>query len=103
MYLSFNGVEKLSFDQISNAYIDIGKKIGGVFKTKVTSEKISVEIVKSPFEQSNAKAMNRILSAVFAKIAASNLGYAKVVVLEPKENENVVIEIYLKKGENKAE
>ena len=103
MYLSFNDVEKLSFDQISNAYVDIGKKLGGVFKTKVTSEKISVEIVKSPFEQSNAKAMNRILSAVFAKIAASNLGYAKVVVLEPKENENVVIEIYLKKGENKAE
>ncbi len=103
MYLSFNGVEKMSFDQISNAYIDIGKKLGGVFKTKVTSEKISVEIVKSPFEQSNAKAMNRILSVVFAKIAASNLGYAKVVVLEPKENENAVIEVYLKKEEVKEQ
>ncbi len=103
MYLNFNGVEKLSFDQISNAYTDIGKKLGGVFKTRVTSEKISVEIVQSPFEQSNAKAMNRILSGVFAKITAANLGYAKVVVIGPKENENVVIEIWLKREENKAE
>ena len=100
MYLNFNGVEKLSFDKISNAYTDIGKKLGGVFKTRVTSEKISVEIVQSPFEQSNAKAMNRILSGVFAKITAANLGYAKVVVIGPKENENVVIEIWLKREEN---
>ena len=102
MYLSFNGVKKLSFDQIVSSYEDIGKKIGGIFKTKIASEKISIEIVKPPFEQSNAKAINKILSAVFAKIAASNLGYVRVVVLEPQD-QNAAIELYLKKEEGKLQ
>jgi len=75
MYLKFNEAENLSIDQISDAYEDIGKKLGGNFKAKLSDNKISVEIVRQPFEQSNASAMNRILSAVFAKIASLNLGY----------------------------
>src|SRR3989338_11565849 len=98
MYLKFNGAEKLSIDQISNAYDDIGKKLGGNFKSKLGSDKISVEIVQNPFEQSNIKAMNRILSAVFAKIAALNLSYARTVVLE-QEGSNAVINVYLEKIE----
>ena len=100
MYLKFNGTEKLSIDQISNAYEDIGKKLNGNFKAKLGSDKISVEIVKNPFAQSSIKAMNRMLSAVFAKIAALNLGYARAVVLE-QEGSNTVIDVYLKKIESK--
>jgi len=100
MYLNFYGVNKLSFDQISDAYEDIGKKLGGNFKARLSNEKISIEIVQSPFEGENVQAMNKILSAVFAKIASLNLGYARSIVLEPKEKENVVIDIYLKKDDN---
>ena len=96
MYLNFYGVKKLSFDQISDAYQDIGKKLGGNFKTKLENEKISVEILQTPFEKENTQMMNKILSAVFVKIASFNWGYAKAVVSEPKEG-NVVIDIYLKK------
>ncbi len=99
MYLKFNGTEKLSIDQISNAYEDIGKKLNGNFKAKLGSDKISVEIVQNPFEQSNIKAMNRLLSAVFAKIAALNLGYARAIVAEEKDK-NVSIDIYLKRDES---
>src|SRR3989344_6921853 len=99
MYLNFYGVQKLSFDQILDACADIGKKLGGNFKTKISNEKMSIEIVQSPFEGNNIQAINKILSAVFAKIASLNLGYARAVVLEPKENENVIIEVYLKKEE----
>ena len=96
MYLKFNGTDKLSIDQISNAYEDIGKKLNGNFKAKLGTDKISVGIVQNPFEQSNAKAMSRILSAVFAKIAALNLGYARAVVAEEMDK-NIVIDVYLKK------
>ena len=100
MYIKFNGVEKLSLNQILDAYDDIGKKLGGDFKTRLANEKISIEIVQSPFEKSNALAMNKILSVVFAKIASLNLGYARAVVSEPNEKGNVVIDVYLKR-ENK--
>ncbi len=97
MYLNFYGVKKLSFGQISDAYTDIGKKLGGDFKVKLANEKIFVEIVQAPFEKSNALAMNKILSVVFAKIASLNLGYARAVVSEPNEKGNAVIEVYLKR------
>ena len=99
MYLKFDGTEKLSIDQISNAYEDIGKKLNGNFKAKLGSDKISVEIVKNPFEQSSIKAMNRMLSAVFAKIAALNLGYARAIVVDG-EDKNTFIDIYLKRDES---
>ena len=96
MYLNFNNVKKLSLEQIYDAYEDIGRKLGGNFKAKLENESISVEILEQPFEESNIKTMNTILSAVFAKIAAINLGYARAVVSEP-EDQNVVIDVYLKK------
>lgn len=99
MYLTFYGTTKLSFDRISDAYMDIGKKLGGDFKTKLTNEKISVEIAQSPFEPNNILAMNKILSAVFAKIASLNLGYARAVVSKPEGVGNVSIDVYLKKGQ----
>ena len=98
MYLNFYDLKKLSFDQICDTYTDIGKKLGGQFKiTSQTNEKISVEIIQSPFEENNTKAMNKILSAVFAKIASLNLGYARALISEPKEDQNVVIDVFLKK------
>jgi len=100
MYLNFNSTKMLSLDKISDAYIDIGKKLGGDFKAKPTNEKISVEITKSPFEKDNTQAMNKILAAVFAKIASLNLGYARAVVSEPDQG-NVVIDIYLKREDKK--
>ncbi|MBW2976960.1 hypothetical protein KY347_05945 [Candidatus Woesearchaeota archaeon] len=99
MYLNFYGTGKLSFDQILDAYADIGKKLGGNFKTKLTNEKISVEIAQLPFEKKISEAIIKILSALFAKIASINFGYARAVVLEQKEGENIVIGIYLKKEE----
>jgi len=95
MYLHFYGVDKLSFDQILDAYENIGKKLGGNFKMRLSNDKISVEVVQSPFQGSNILKMNKILSVVLAKIASLNLGYVRVVVSEPKENENAVIDVCL--------
>ena len=97
MYLKFNGVKKLNIDQIVETYSDVGKKLGGNFKPKLENERISVEILEQPFEENNIKVMNTILSVVFAKIASLNLGYARAVVSEPKENKSVFIDVYLKK------
>ena len=94
MYLNFDGVKELSLNQITDAYEDIGNKLGGSFKASSTREKISVEIIKSPFKENNA--MNYVFAAVFAKIASLNLKYARAVVSEP-QGKNPVIEIYLKK------
>jgi hypothetical protein len=96
MYINFNNVKKLSLNQIIEAYEDIGKKLGGDFKTKMANENISIEIIQSPFKANNIKAMNKILSVVFAKMASINLGYARAVVSEPKDG-NIVIDVYLKK------
>ena len=96
MYLSFYSAEKLAFDQIAEAYADIGKKLGGSFKVRVDSEKISVEILQSPFIGWDIK-LYKVLSVVFAKIAALNLGYGRALVLEPKENESAFVNVYLKR------
>lgn len=96
MYLNFYSIKKLNNGQILDTYEDIGKKLGGLFKSKLEDEKISVDIVKSPFEEDNIPIMNRILSVVFAKIASLNLGYARSVVSEQKD-QNSVIDVYLKK------
>jgi len=96
MYLNFNNTKKLTLSQITDAYADIGKKLGGTFKANSTNEKLSVEITKSPFDETNSKIMNKVLSGVFAKIASLNLGYARAVVTEP-QGKNPVIEVYLKK------
>lgn len=100
MYSGFYDVERLSLDQVLDAYMDIGKKLGGSFRTKLGNENISVEIIQSPFKI-DSNAINTILASIFAKIASLNLpGYEKSIVSEPKENGNVVIDIYVKKGDN---
>jgi len=96
MYLNFDDTKKLTIVQITDAYADIGKKLGGNFKPKLENERISVEILESPFEKSSISVMNTILSVVFAKIASLNLGYARAVVSEPNGG-NVFIDVYLKK------
>jgi len=96
MYLNFNDSEKLTIDQIMDAYENVGKKLGGNFKAKLSNDRISVEIINTPFKENNIQLMNRILSAVFAKIASLNLGYARAVVSEQKES-NAIITVYLKK------
>ena len=97
MYLNFDGTKKLNLSQISDVYVDIGKKLGGNFKVREQHDRISVEIVETPFEENNVKTMNTVLSAVFAKIASLNLGYARATVSEPDEKRNVIIDVYLKK------
>ena len=96
MYLNFDGVNKLSLSQIIDAYVDIGKKLGGNFKVRQQHDRISVEIIESPFEKDNVQAMNNILAAVFAKISSLNLGYARAIVSE-SENHKDVIDVYLKR------
>ena len=98
MYLNFDGTKKLNLSQISDVYADIGKKLGGNFKVREQHDRISVEIVETPFEENNVKTMNTVLSAVFAKIASLNLGYARATVSEPDEKGNVIIDVYLNKS-----
>jgi hypothetical protein len=98
MYLNFDGAKRLSIEQILDAYTDVGTKLGGKFKAKWANDKISVEILQIPFEKDNTTSMNKILAAVFAKIASLNLGYARAVI-KSNENGNVVIDVYLKKEE----
>jgi len=96
MYSQFYDTEKLSFDQICDCLADLGNKLGGSFKVYGKfNEKINVEILKSPFEKESEKIMKLVLSGIFAKIASSNLGYARATVKE-KENQNASIEILLK-------
>jgi DNA-binding transcriptional regulator LsrR (DeoR family) len=97
MYLNFNDVKKLTLPQLADAYEDVGNKLGGRFKAQFTLEKISVEILQSPFDENNTKTMNKILAAVLAKMASLNLGYARAIILEPNERENIIIDVYLKK------
>ena len=97
MYLNFSGTTKLTIDQLSDAYSDIGKKLGGNFKPRLMPDRISIEIIQSPFEQSSGKRISKLLSAIFAKMAALNMGYGRSVVLEPSDNGNVIIDVYLKK------
>ena len=98
MYLNFNNVSKLTIDQLSDAYTDIGKKLGGIFKSKLLSDRISVEIVQYPFEQSG-KFMIKIISAIFAKMAALNMGHGRSVVLE-SSGKMAIIDVYLRKEDN---
>ena len=98
MYLDFYSAQKLSFDQLCDAYSDIGKQPGGNFKVIAHSEKISVEIVQPPFEEVSKEAMNTLFSAVFAKIASLNIGYARALA-SSKDPHNTVIDVFLKKGE----
>jgi hypothetical protein len=95
MYLKFNDTSKLTIDQILDSYEDIGKKLGGNFKSVLSVDKISIEILESPFDRKNFKAMNKILSVVFAKIASINLGYARSLIVE-ENDKNTIIYIYLK-------
>jgi len=96
-YLNFIAAKKLNPNQITDVLADIGNKLDGNFKTKLGDDKISVEIIQSPFDKNNIKAMNNILSAVFAKIVSINLGYARVKIIRPVEGKNTVIDIYFKK------
>jgi hypothetical protein len=96
MYLNFDDTQKLTIGQITDAYTDIGKKLGGNFKPRLENERISVEILQSPFEEKSKNVMNKILSVVFAKIASLNVGYARAIVSEPKDG-NVFIDVYLRK------
>ena len=98
MYLNFNSTKRLSIEQILDAYTDMGTKLGGKFKAKLANDKMSVEVAETPFEDINVKVTNKILAAVFAKIASLNLGYARGVV-ESNEKGNTVIDVYLKKEE----
>lgn len=100
MYLNFNGTPKLTIDQLSDAYSDIGKKLGGNFKSRLMPDRISIEVLQPPFEQSSSKFMNKILSAIFAKMAALNMGYGKSVVSEPNDSGNLIIDVYLRKEES---
>jgi len=97
MYLKFYNMKKLTNEKLCDAYNDIGKKLGGSFKAKPENEKISVEIAQNPFNEENRNSMNTVLSALFAKIASLNLGYARSLVINSETEGNVVIDVYLKK------
>ena len=99
MYLKFYNVQKLAFDQVCNAYSEIGRNLNGNFKVILQPEKISVEILKQPFEE-NSKAVNLVLAAVFAKMASLNLNYEKTTISEQKDKDNAVIDVFLKKDDN---
>jgi len=95
MYLGFYDTKKLSLTQLVEIYADIGKKLGGSFKPTLHQKKISIEVIKNPFEDS----MEIILSALFAKLASLNLGYARSLIVEPEREGNIVIDVYLEKAE----
>lgn len=102
MYVNFYAVDNLNFDRILDTYKDIGEKLGGSFNVNaIPSEKISVKIIESPFAEKNRKAMHKVLSVIFAKIAAINLGYAKALVTEKEDID--VIEVYLRKEDRQKE
>ena len=100
MYLNFNGAAKLTIDQLSDAYADIGKKLGGNFKSRLMPDRISIEVLQSPFEQNSSKLINKLLSAIFAKMAALNMGYGRAVISEPNDKGNTLIDIYLKREDS---
>ena len=100
MYLNFSGTTKLTIDQLSDAYADIGKKLGGNFKSRLMPDRISIEVSPQPLDQGSSRIINKLLSAVFAKMAALNMGYGRAVISEPNEQGNITLDIYLKKEEH---
>ncbi|MBS3131863.1 hypothetical protein J4212_05505 [Candidatus Woesearchaeota archaeon] len=93
-YKGFYNVQKLSIEHLEYAFLDIGSKLGGNFKTKSSFSRISLEALKDPFGN---EAMLRILCAVFAKMAAANFGFARAMFYEAKEGKNAVLEVILVK------
>jgi len=104
LYKQFYGVEKLNIDQLTSAFIDIEKKIGGEFAVvEKTPEKIILRNTRCPFGNDNIKKCPEVCSItsnIFGTIAAKNFDYCKVCLKKTiaRADEDYIV-IFLKKTE----
>ena len=104
LYKQFYGVEKLNIDQLTNAVIDIEKKIGAEFAiVEKTPEKIILRNTRCPFGNDNIKKCPEVCSItsnIFGTIAAKNSEYSKVCLKKTiaRADEDYIV-IFLKKTE----
>ncbi len=102
LYKGFYGVEKLNVDQLTEALIDVEKKIGGDFSVVEKSPtKIILKNDKCPFGNDKVKEcpeLCAITSSIFGIMAAKNFGYSKVCLKRTiAKAEDDYIVIFLKK------
>ncbi len=104
LYKQFYGVENLNLTQLTEALIDVEKKIGGNFSVvEKTPEKIILKNNKCPFGNDKVKGCPEfcsITSNIFGIMASKNFSYSKVSLKRTiaKADEDYII-IFLKKTE----
>jgi len=102
LYKEFYSVEKLNISQLTEALVDVEKKIGGNFSVvEKTPEKIIFKNNKCPFGNDRIKEcpeLCAITSSIFGIMASKNFAYSKVCLKKTiaKEDEDYIV-IFLKK------
>jgi hypothetical protein len=91
MYLKFYVTGKMSLDQISSTFEDVGSKLGGLIKTNQFEDRIESEIVQNPFEDKKSRFMLHILSKVFYTIFCLNHNGGEVLVVGSEKSPKIII------------
>jgi hypothetical protein len=91
MYLKFYVTKKMSIDQISSTFEDVGSKLGGLIKTNQFEDRIESEIVQNPFEGKKSRIMLQILSKVFFTMFTLNLGDGEVSIVDSENGPKIII------------
>lgn len=84
-YRRAGGVERLDRDQVAGALVDLKRRIEGGFRIEsVDQDKIVLVNTRCPFGEHvvGRNSLCMMTSNVFGRIAANNLGYARVVIEE---------------------
>ncbi|MFK8014595.1 MAG: methanogen output domain 1-containing protein [Gammaproteobacteria bacterium] len=84
-YQAASGLEKLSPSLVASALVDLKRRIDGGFRVEsLDAEKMVLVNTACPFGHyvHGRRSLCMMTSNVFGKIAASNLGYARVVLEE---------------------
>lgn len=97
-------LEKLSAEQIADVMVDLKRRINGQFYViEQTSEKIVFGNSRCPFgdKVKDRQSLCMMTSNVFGRIAAANVGYAKVALNETiaRGDPGCHVTVYLRPGE----
>ena len=107
MYHEFNKVEHMNYYQLSDAFEDLIKKIGGKVDVEEKNEKkLCFRLTSSPFEEEGKQigSLMTVLTQILGVMVAKNAKYAKVCVQKPDNDQaKPLIVAYLKKSKESAE
>jgi hypothetical protein len=84
-YLQIAGTNSLNAQHIADALVDLKRRIGGGFSIEYLGEDSIVQVnTTCPFGQyvKGRESLRMMTSNVFGRIAASNVNYARVEIIE---------------------